>query len=118
MISSEATFSNGSLATFQVQAELCLLHLDSYNNSLGETDKYLIVLAMICCILCIFGLFLAHGILLYEKYGLHNGNRHLTDMVIILIAYESASVGLSISSFSVNNITENSRSELADLGFH
>ena len=76
--------SNTSLATFQVHAELCLLHLDSYNNSLGENDKYLIVLAIICCILCIFGLFLALGILLYEKYGLHHGNRHLTDMVIIL----------------------------------
>ena len=76
--------SNASLATFQVHAEVCLLHLDSYNNSLGENNKYLIVLAIICCILCIFGLFLAHGILLYEKYGLHNGNRHLTDMVIIL----------------------------------
>ena len=76
--------SNASLATFQVHSELCLLHLDSYNNSLGENDKYLIVLAIICCILCIFGLFLALGILLYEKYDLHPGNRHLTDMVIIL----------------------------------
>ena len=73
--------SNASLATFQVHAEVCLLHLDSYNNSLGENNKYLIVLAIICCILCIFGLFLALGILLYEKYGLHHGNRHLTDMV-------------------------------------
>ena len=76
--------SNASLATFQVHTELCLLHLDSYNNSLGENDKYLVVIAIICCILCIFGLFLALGIFLYEKYDLHYGNRHLTDMVITL----------------------------------
>ena len=75
--------TNTSIANFQVHSELCLLHLDSYNNSLGENDKYLIVFAIISCILCILGLLLAFGILLYEKYGLHHGNRHLTDMVIL-----------------------------------
>ena len=76
--------TNTSLANFQVHSKLCLIHLDSYNNSLGENDKYLIVLAIISCILCIFGLLLAFGILLYEKYDLHHGNRHLTDMVILI----------------------------------
>ena len=69
--------TNTSIANFQVHSELCLLHLDSYNNSLGENDKYLIVFAIISCILCIFGLLLAFGILLYEKYDLHHAEMPL-----------------------------------------
>ena len=56
-------------------------YLDPYNNTFGEENWLIILLVIFCCLYCTFGMFLAFGIILYEKYGLNPGNRQVVDMV-------------------------------------
>ena len=72
--------SNDSLARFQM-TNLTLSSLDPYNNTLGEENWLIILLVSFSCLYCTFGMFLAFGIILYEKYGLNPGNRQVVDMV-------------------------------------
>ena len=72
--------NNDSLAGFQM-TNLTLLSLDPYNNTFGEENWLIILLVIFCCLYCTFGMFLAFGIILYEKYGLNPGNRQVVDMV-------------------------------------
>ena len=69
-----------SLAMFQ-NNNVALLSFDSFNNTFGE-DNWLIIVLVICSVIfCIFGMFLAYGIIIFEKHGLNPGNRQLVDMV-------------------------------------
>ena len=72
--------SNISLAIFQIPHSK-LLYLDPYNNTFGEENWVIILLVLFSCLYCTFGMFLAFGIILYEKYGLNPGNRQVVDMV-------------------------------------
>ena len=69
-----------SLAMFQ-NTKVTLLSFDSFNNTFGEENWLIIVLVICSVIFCIFGMFLAYGIIIFEKHGLNPGNRQLVDMV-------------------------------------
>ena len=56
-------------------------YLDPYNNVFGEENWLIILIVVFSCLYCIFGMCLAFGIILFEKYGLNPGNRQLVDMV-------------------------------------
>ena len=58
-----------------------LSSLDPYNNTFGEKNWLIILLVVFSCLYCTFGMFLALGIVLFEKYGLNPGNRQIVDMV-------------------------------------
>ena len=72
--------SFNSLARF-CNCNVTLLFLDPYNNTFGEQSMPIILLVVFSCLLCTFGMFLALGIVLFEKNGLNPGNRQLVDMV-------------------------------------
>ena len=69
-----------SLANFQ-NPNVTLLSLDPYNNTFGEQNWLIILIVVFSCLYCIFGMCLALGIILFEKYGLNPGDRQLVDMV-------------------------------------
>ena len=69
-----------SLAIFQ-NPNVTLLSLDPYNNIFGEENCLVILIVVFSCLYCIFGMCLALGIILFEKYGLNPGDRQLVDMV-------------------------------------
>ena len=70
-----------SLAIFQ-NPNITLLSLDPYNNNaFGEENWLIILIVVFSCLYCIFGMCLALGIILFEKYGLNPGDRQLVDMV-------------------------------------
>ena len=70
-----------SLAIFEIP-NITLLSLDPYNNNaFGEENWLIILIVVFSCLYCIFGMCLAFGIILFEKYGLNPGNRQLVDMV-------------------------------------
>ena len=69
-----------SLAIFQ-NPNVTLLSLDPYNNTFGEQNWLIILIVVFSCLYCIFGMCLALGIILFEKYGLNPGDRQLVDMV-------------------------------------
>ena len=70
-----------SLANFQ-NPNVTLLSLDPYNNNaFGEENWLIILIVVFSCLYCIFGMCLALGIILFEKYGLNPGDRQLVDMV-------------------------------------
>ena len=70
-----------SLAIFQ-NPNVTLLSLDPYNNNaFGEENWLIILIVVFSCLYCIFGMCLALGIILFEKYGLNPGDRQLVDMV-------------------------------------
>ena len=70
-----------SLAIFQIP-NTTLLSLDPYNNNaFGEENWLIILIVVFSCLYCIFGMCLAFGIILFEKYGLNPGDRQLVDMV-------------------------------------
>ena len=70
-----------SLAIFQIP-NTTLLSLDPYNNNaFGEENWLIILIVVFSCLYCIFGMCLAFGIILFEKYGVNPGNRQLVDMV-------------------------------------
>ena len=69
-----------SLAIFQ-NPNVTLLSLDPYNNTFGEENWLIILIVVFSCLYCIFGMCLALGIILFEKYGLNPGDRQLVDMV-------------------------------------
>ena len=70
-----------SLAIFQ-NPNITLLSLDPYNNNaFGEENWLIILIVVFSCLYCIFGMCLAFGIILFEKYGVNPGNRQLIDMV-------------------------------------
>ena len=73
-----------SLAMFQ-NTNVTLSSFDPYNNTLGEENWLVIVLVICSVIYCIFGMFLAYGIIVFEKYGLNPGNRQLVDMVRLCV---------------------------------
>ena len=57
-------------------------YLDPYNNNaFGEENWLIILIVVFSCLYCIFGMCLALGIILFEKYGLNPGDRQLVDMV-------------------------------------
>ena len=56
-------------------------YLDPYNNVFGEENWLIILIVVFSCLYCIFGMCLALGIILFEKYGLNPGDRQLVDMV-------------------------------------
>ena len=57
-------------------------YLDPYNNNaFGEENWLIILIVVFSCLYCIFGMCLAFGIILFEKYGVNPGNRQLIDMV-------------------------------------
>ena len=57
-------------------------YLDPYNNyAFGEENWLIILIVVFSCLYCIFGMCLALGIILFEKYGLNPGDRQLVDMV-------------------------------------
>ena len=70
-----------SLAIFE-NPNITLLSLDPYNNNaFGEENWLIILIVVFSCLYCIFGMCLALGIILFEKYGLNPGDRQLVDMV-------------------------------------
>ena len=70
-----------SLAIFQ-NPIITLVSLDPYNNNVfGEENWLIILIVVFSCLYCIFGMCLALGIILFEKYGLNPGDRQLVDMV-------------------------------------
>ena len=70
-----------SLAIFE-NPNITLLSLDPYNNNaFGEENWLIIIIVVFSCLYCIFGMCLALGIILFEKYGLNPGDRQLVDMV-------------------------------------
>ena len=70
-----------SLAIFH-KPNVTLLSLDPYNNNaFGEENWLIILIVVFSCLYCIFGMCLAFGIILFEKYGLNPGDRQLVDMV-------------------------------------
>ena len=73
-----------SLAMFQ-NTNVTLSSFDPYNNTLGEQNWLVITLVICSVIYCIFGMFLAYGIIVFEKYGLNPGNRQLVDMVRLCV---------------------------------
>ena len=64
-----------------------LLSLDPYNNTFGEKNWLIILLVVFSCLYCTFGMVLAFGIILFEKYGLNPGNRQLVDTVRFLLSF-------------------------------
>ena len=73
--------TNISLASFRLPS-IKLLYLDPYNNTFGEEDWFVVLCAVIICILSIILMFSMLGIVMFVKYGIDNENRTLLDEVI------------------------------------
>ena len=66
--------TNISLASFQLPS-IKLLYLDPYNNTFGEEDWFVVLCAVIICILSIILMFSMLGIVMFVKYGIDKENR-------------------------------------------
>ena len=73
--------TNISLASFQFPS-IKLLYLDPYNNTIGEEDWFVVLCAVIICVLSIILMFSMLGIVMFVKYGIDIENRTLLDEVI------------------------------------
>ena len=86
-----------SLAIFQ-NPIITLVSLDPYNNNVfGEENWLIILIVVFSCLYCIFGMCLAFGIILFEKYGVNPGNRQLIDMVRYTKSLWKAIVNLKLN---------------------
>ena len=73
--------TNISLAPFQLPS-IKLLYLDPYNNTFGEEDWFVVLCAVIICILSIILMFSMLGIVMFVKYGIDTENQTLLDELI------------------------------------